>query len=90
MQHPNQFTNGVPIGRITVPVSDVTPLSPCEMVTDAMLRDLAALDPLRIADGEDKVMLAGLSMSLPEICAELLARRHAMEKGQRGPSRKGR
>jgi hypothetical protein len=60
---------------------NIPPLSPRELVTDKMLREYAALDPLHIADGSDKVMLAGLSMILPDICGELLARRLAMAKG---------
>jgi hypothetical protein len=51
------------------------------MVSDDMLREYAALDPLRIADGDDQVLLAGLSMTLADICGELLARRAAMSKG---------
>ncbi len=81
MQNPTQT---IPQDRAALAFAvaiPVTTLSPCEMVTDAMLRDLAEMDPLRIADGEDKVMLAGLSMTLADICGELLARRHVMEKG---------
>ncbi len=59
----------------------VLALPPRDLVTNDMLREYAALDPLRIADGEDKELLAGLAMILPDICGELLARRMAQCKG---------
>ena len=59
----------------------VLALPPRDLVTNNMLREYAAVDPLRIADGNDEELLAGLAMILPDICAELLARRIAQSKG---------
>lgn len=59
----------------------VLALPPRDLVTNEMLREYAAVDPLRIADGDDKELLAGLAMILSDICGELLARRIAQSKG---------
>lgn len=56
-------------------------LPPRDLVTNDMLREYAAVDVMRIADGDDKELLAGLAMILPDICGELLARRMAQSKG---------
>ena len=81
MQQPTTIAQDRAALALARSILDAKPLNPSELVTDKMLHDLAALDPLHIADGEDKVMLAGLAMTLADICGELLGRRHAMEKG---------
>lgn len=59
----------------------VLALPPRDLVTNDMLREYAAVDVMRIADGDDLELLAGLAMILPDICGELLARRMAQSKG---------
>lgn len=59
----------------------VLALPPRDLVTNDMLREYAAVDPLRLADGQDAELLAGLAMILPDICGELLARRALQHKG---------
>lgn len=56
-------------------------LPPRDLVTNDMLRRYAAVDPLRLADGQDAELLAELAMILPDICGELLARRAIQSKG---------
>jgi hypothetical protein len=48
-------------------------LPPHDLVTDYMLRKYAQVDPMQVADGDDKELLAALAMILPDICGELLA-----------------
>ena len=68
----------------------VLTLEPHELVTDARLRELAQIDPLRLASGDDAVLLAGLSMELADMAGELLASRAILRKGLAPLSAKGR
>lgn len=62
----------------------VQPLTPCELVSDDMLRDLARVDPDRALGEISTEDQAILSMYLPDICGELIARRAAMQIGDGG------
>ena len=77
MTHPTQITPAMVAAR-AVPI---LALPPHKLVTDAMLREYAAIDPMIIADGQDQVLQAGLSMALADMAGELLARRAAQAKG---------
>lgn len=77
MTHPATITPAMVAAR-AVPI---LALPPHKMVTDDMLRHYAAVDPMVIADGQDEVLQAGLSMTLADICGELLAQRAAQRKG---------
>lgn len=71
MTHPTPFTPARTAAR-AVPI---LALPPRDLVTNDMLRRYAAVDPLRLADGQDTELLAELAMILPDICGELLGRR---------------
>ena len=57
------------------------PLTARELVTNDMLRDLAKIEPQQSAGDFSPERQATLSMILPDLCGELLARRAAMAKG---------
>ncbi|GLQ26110.1 hypothetical protein [Sulfitobacter pacificus] len=66
------------INQITITSMPAQPLTPCELVSDDMLRTLARIDESRAVgeiSAEDQSILA---MYLPDICGELIARRAAM------------